>query len=141
MQRHLSWAAALRDLKADRAERPVIREERLRCNSGLRGTPALALSAWRGNSGRRYVVGVHSFSTQDVADAIPAVLIAVRRDAAGLASVVDAIADRVIGRFETWAAACQKTGATELHIHRLAGDEADRAAIVADLTAVEEVAA
>jgi len=58
-RRALSWSAALRDLKDDRTRRQDVREERLKTTAGLRGSPALPLSAWRGRSGRRYVVGVH----------------------------------------------------------------------------------
>ena len=54
--RAISWAAALRELKTDRAVRSSVREERLRTNVSLRGALALAISVWRGRSGWRYVV-------------------------------------------------------------------------------------
>lgn len=105
-QRTLSWSSALRDLKADHASRPAIREER------LRSTPHVTLSAWRGRSGRRYVVSVHPVTAEDHG---PAVVIAVARDAAGIASIV------TLGE------------ATELHVHRLAETDEARAAVAADL--------
>lgn len=105
-RRTLSWSSALRDLKADRASRPDVREERLR--SG----PHHNLSAWRGRSGRRYVVGVHPVTDTDHGEAV---VIAVARDAAGIARIV------TLGE------------ATELHVHRLAETDEDRAAVAGDL--------
>src|SRR3954470_9418589 len=87
-KRALSWSAALRDLKDDRSRRQDVREERLRTAAGLRGTPALALSAWRGRSGKRYVVGVHDLSEPEFDEMGEAVVMAVRRDASGLAELV-----------------------------------------------------
>ena len=87
-RRALSWSAALRDLKDDRLRRQDVREERLRTAQGLRGSPALALSAWRGRSGRRYVVGVHPAVEFDPEDMSESVTIAVRRDASGIAQMV-----------------------------------------------------
>lgn len=113
-----------------------MREERLRTTAGLRGTPALALSAWRGRSGRRYVVGVHPLAEPDLDEMGEAVLIAVRRDAAGVAEPVDVAAAGTSPRehFDgTWFARVRGRGATEMHVHRLAEDESERRAIVADL--------
>jgi hypothetical protein len=106
--RTLSWSAALRDLRADRTTPQPVREVPLRYT----GSP-LPLSAWRGLSGRRYVVSVHS---ADATDLPAGVELPVARDAAGLAVL---LADRV--------------GITELHVHRLAETPADRAAVIADL--------
>ncbi len=55
--------------------------------AGLRGA-APALSAWRGHSGRRYVVGVHDLAEPDLDEVDEAVVIAVRRDDAGIAQAV-----------------------------------------------------
>ena len=128
----LSWAQALRDLQSDRQSHPPIREERLRSTAGLRGTPAVALSAWRGRSGRRYVVGVHDMTADVIADLGPAVAAAVTRNATGQASIVNvtALADAA------WVAAARAAGATELHVHRLAETDAECAAVVRDLTEV-----
>lgn len=120
-RRSVSWTAALRDLKADRATRPDVREERLR--SG----PHANLSAWRGRSGRRYVVGVHPLVRFYLDDA--AVVVAVRRDDRGIASVVS------VETFEADGAGsyAPPAGATELHVHRLAKTAAARAAVAGDL--------
>lgn len=107
--RSLSWSSALRDLKSDRTKLPPVREVPLRYT----GSP-LALTAWRGLSGRRYVCIILPADTDDVP---PGVVLYVARDASGVAMLV---------RPET---------ATELHIHRLAETDAERAAITADLTA------
>jgi hypothetical protein len=138
--RTLDWASALRDLKADRASRPVIREERLKTTAGLRGSPALPLSAWRGRSGRRYVVGVHSARGFDVEEMAEAVIVAVRRDAQGYAERINIAAFPVEARnskSREWLDAVRSDGCTELHVHRLASDTTERAFIVSDLTEVE----
>lgn len=85
--RSISWAAALRELKADRAIRHPVREERLRTSTGLRGAPVLAMSAWRGHSGRRYVVVVQPLDTPDLVAESAAVVLVVSRDERGKASM------------------------------------------------------
>ena len=103
----------------------------------------------RGRSGRRYVVGVHGLGEpaddaarpEQGADLVSfgeAVLIAVRRDRAGVAEVIDVTAagedprERLRG---SWMRRVSERGATEMHVHRLAACEAERHAIVADLAA------
>lgn len=137
-KRALSWSAALRDLKDDRARRQHVREERLRTTAGLRGTPALTLSAWRGRSGRRYVVGIHELAERELDDMGEAVVMAVRRDATGVGELVAVTAAGRSPRerpHQGWIARARRGGATEMHVHRLAEDEAERSAIVADLDA------
>ena len=132
--RTISWAAALRDLKADRAVRSPVREERLRTNVGLRGAPALALSVWRGHSSRRYVVVVQPLDTPDLTAEHAAVVLAVARDEQGQASIVAARAcEAGDSGFLGWLAACAKLGARELHAYRLADTAPERSAIAADL--------
>jgi hypothetical protein len=136
-KRALSWSAALRDLKDDRTRRQDVREERLRTAAGLRGSPALALSAWRGRSGRRYVVGVHALNEPALDEVGAAVVLAVRRDTTGIAELVSVATSgesprEHLGR--TWLARMRGHGATEMHVHRLAEDEAERAAIADDLS-------
>ncbi|GJE60146.1 hypothetical protein MPOCJGCO_2256 [Methylobacterium trifolii] len=113
-----------------------MREERLRTTAGLRGAPALALSAWRGRSGKRYVVGVHTLSEPDLDEMGEAVVIAVRRDASGIAELVSVATSGQSPRehlHRTWLAGARRRGATEMHVHRLAEGEAERSAIVDDL--------
>lgn len=115
-----------------------MREERLRTTAGLRGSPALALSAWRGRSGKRYVVGVHAIEEQpDLSEIGEAVVMAVRRDTAGIAQLVSVASSGESPREHlqrTWLARVRTSGATEMHVHRLAENEAARAAIVEDLS-------
>ncbi|KST60261.1 hypothetical protein AO398_14920 [Methylobacterium sp. GXS13] len=135
-RRALSWSAALRDLKDDRTRRQDVREERLKTTAGLRGTPALPLSAWRGRSGRRYVVGVHPAGAFDLEEMAEAVVIAVRRDDTGIAEMVSVATSNESPRDHlrrTWLDRVRTRGATELHVHRLADDAAERVAIVNDL--------
>lgn len=140
-RRQIPWNTALRDLKLDRATRAEVREERLRSTGTLYGSPSLALSAWRGRSKRKYVVGVHSLTTAAVEAAHDSVLIAVRRDAAGLAHLVDVATSRAVDDPAAWVAAAELDGANELHIHRVTKLEPGRLAIVSDLRAPAEVAA
>ena len=112
------------------------REEMLRTGRGYRGYPALPVSAWRGWSGRRYVVGIHQAQGFDVDEAIEAVVIAVRRDGTGfddgIAKLVrvECCADLAAAR--AFVDGQPKT-VTEFHVHRIAADAAERAAILADL--------
>ena len=113
-----------------------MREERLRTAQGLRGAPALALSAWRGRSGRRYVVGVHPAGEFDPEDMNEAVTIAVRRDATGIAQMVSVASASESPRDHlrrVWLDRARQRGATELHVHRLAASERERGIIVDDL--------
>lgn len=113
-----------------------MREERLKTTAGLRGSPALALSAWRGRSGRRYVVGVHELNEPELMEMGEAVVIAVRRDGAGIAQPVSVTASGMSPREHLrrgWLARMRADGATEMHVHRLAESEDERSAIVADL--------
>lgn len=134
-RRALSWSAALRDLKDDRTRRQDVREERLKTTAGLRGSPALPLSAWRGRSGRRYVVGVHPAGGFDLDEMAQAVVIAVRRDNAGIAEMVSVASSSESPRDHlrrTWLDRVRRR-ATEMHVHRLAENDVERVAIVEDL--------
>ncbi|QRE75802.1 hypothetical protein [Methylobacterium aquaticum] len=137
-KRALSWSVAMRDIQNDRARRMDVREERLRTASSLRGTPALPLSAWRGQSGRRYVVGIHALD-DDPAEVGEAVVIAVRRGGDGTAELVAVAAAGESPRERLargWLTRARARGATEMHVHRLAEDAAARRAVVADLGGV-----
>ncbi|WP_051439761.1 hypothetical protein [Methylobacterium sp. 10] len=113
-----------------------MREVRLRTAASLRGTPALALSAWRGRSGRRYVVGIHELAELELDDMGEAVVMAVRRDSTGIGELIAVAAAGSSPRerlTRNWIARARHGGATEMHVHRLAEDEAERCEIVADL--------
>ncbi|GJE08529.1 hypothetical protein AOPFMNJM_3869 [Methylobacterium jeotgali] len=116
-----------------------VREERLRGAGTLRSVPLLSLSAWRGRSGRRYVVGIHPMEAGDLDEVGPAVVIAVRRDGEGIAEAV-AVAS-VTEPDAAWIAAARRRGATELHVHRLAETPAERRAVAADLTVADPLRA
>ena len=115
--------------------RAGVREERLRSTTGVR--QATPMSSWRGASGRRYVVGVQAGITPDVVDMDGAVLIAVRRAGDGTASVVDVSAPEpgVTRRSRLrWLSLMRTRGATEMHVHLLAEDAAERDAVRRDLS-------
>ena len=124
----------MRDLRNDRMRRAGVREERLRATAGLRSTSTL--SSWRGHSGRRYIVAVHPLDLGELLDVTDAVLLAVRRDEAGTAQVVDIAMAGSQPSEETrtrWMGKVQSLGASELHVHRLADSDARRRAILEDL--------
>jgi hypothetical protein len=77
--------------------------------------------AWRGRSGRRYVVSVYRPEALQAQDG--AVLIAVRREAGGRRRIVAVGIDGVQ----------PSSGADEIHVHLLAGTDIARAAVAADL--------
>lgn len=106
-RRTIDLSRALRDLSAERIQRPAVREE------PLRGTAAASLTAWRGRSGRRYVCSIRDPQSWDGDPS--AVVVPVRRDARGVAAI------------------CALDAAAELHVHRLAETETERAAARADL--------
>lgn len=136
--RSYSRSNFLAALRADRATPSEIREERLR--TGLPHRSGIALSAWRGRSARRYVVGIHDLTGFDASDVADAVILAVARDAAGLARIVRATADIDPTSVAIWLDSVRRAGATEIHAHRLATTTAERTAVVVDLTAGRHVA-
>lgn len=125
-RRGLSWTNELSRMKADRTSRPTIREERLRVVPGA----AFGLSAWRGQSGKRYVVQVLTLDEADVLDWPGSVIIGVRRGADGRAVIIGC------GHAGTLAEAveiCRRDRGTEIHLYRLADTAAERDAAVEDL--------
>lgn len=115
-------------MKADRLPRAAVHEVVLRgtasCRNGMR------VSAWRGVSGRRYVVAVHPIGEVRGIEAPGSVILAVRRGADGLAHLVGlghrgSVADAIVfARLDR---------ANEIHLHHLAESDEEREAIVEDL--------
>lgn len=127
---------ALQIAPADRAAAERLpREERLRSIAGLRGCPTMPMSAWRGHSGRRYVARVLPIRKIDADELCDAVVIQVCRHASGLAEICGV---SIIGTVASARAliAGLPADVTELHAHRLAESDAERAAILADLGTV-----
>jgi hypothetical protein len=130
-------------LRHEPAARSAVREERLRATAALREGSA-RLSAWRGRSGRRYVVSIHPLGDAALQDATGAVVLAVAREPEGPARLVRAAsveADATSAFRRSFIAEARARGATELHVHRLVDDPAERRAVVADLTDIEAAAA
>lgn len=124
-----SWSDAVARVKADRLTRPAIREDALPGTSIA--SKGLRVSAWRGQSGRRYVVIVHPIEQAlDFAGESGPVIIGVRREAGGIARIVG-VGHR--GSVSEGAALAKADGATEIHLHNLADSDAEREAIVEDL--------
>ena len=96
---------------------------------------ALPLRAWRGRSGRRYVVSVYPLDEVDDGYA-GALLLAVARDAEGRRQLVAAResgAAAVSGYNGQWLSAARERGANELHIHLLAASHSARRSTLDDL--------
>ena len=124
--RRVAWGAAFSQARGNRMTRRPIREERLRGKD----SPAIAISAWRGQSGRRYIVAVYTLAQAAEVDAPSAVILGVRRGSDGLARIVGSGWRGTMSEAIELAAA---DGATEMHAHRLADTDAERDAIVEDL--------
>ncbi len=135
-RRTISWSAALAELRADRARPLDVREERLRSSIGIRGQDAGRLSAWRGASGKRYVVRLVELDANTLTEQFECVALAVARDANGEASIRRATSDIAPADVSAWITAARADGATELHIHSLAADEERRADVVSDLVVI-----
>lgn len=125
-RRRLAWSNELARVGRDRRDRPEIREERLRATR----SSTVALSAWRGQSGRRYTVAVFTLDQAVGADAPGAVFVAVRRGDDGLARIVGAGHRGAMWEALDWA---RDDRATELHLYQLAESDEERDAIVEDL--------
>jgi len=124
--RRVAWGAAMDQARGNRMTRRPIREERLR----ITDSPALTLSSWRGQSGRRYVVAVYTLAQAADVDAPGGIILGVRRGPDGNARIVGAGWRGTMTEAIELAAA---DGATEMHAHRLADTDAEREAIVEDL--------
>lgn len=122
-QRPLDWSRALRDIDAERAARPDVREE---------ATRLAGVTAWRGCSGRRYVASVRPLDA--AIGTAPAVLLAVHRGEANRATLVAVAAVRSEAALAGFLDLARATGATEVHSHTLSVAPAARAEAVRDLS-------
>lgn len=130
MRRQLAWLQVRSDLQADRITPPEIREERLR-GWNLDRAGSVRLSAWRGRSGRRYIVQVHELDIHWPVRAGAGLAFAVARDDDGHARIVDVAPDSA---GPAWRGRAWDAGARELHVHTLVDDAAGRAVVAMDLT-------
>ena len=134
-RRSLAWTTALHDIRKELPTGSAVREERLRAAAGLQ-RDEVRLAAGRGRSGRRYIVSIQPLSEAVLAEAAGAVALAVSRDREGGAHLVGATSvEQDVGRasLRRWLGEVGALGATELHVHRLVDDAAERRAVVADL--------
>ncbi len=95
----------------------------------------MPMSAWRGHSGRRYVVRVLPVRKIDADELRDAVVIQVCRHGSGLAEIRGV---SIVGTIASARAliAGLPADVTELHAHRLAKTDAERGAILADFGTV-----
>ena len=133
-KRIVSWSMAMRDLRNERTRRAGVREERLRATAGLRSSPGLEFLArpvrpalYRGRPSPRRLRG-HGCHR--------------RGDPGGQAGAERHLARRRHGHRRSaasgeararWLARVRAAGATEMHVHRLADDDQERRAVIADL--------
>lgn len=98
-------------------------------------------AAWKGLSAHRHVFSVDHLNAETLAHTEPCVALAVARDAAGAARILDIRADIHPDEVEGWVERMADGGATELHRCHLgkAGPltARERLAIALDLTAEE----
>jgi hypothetical protein len=127
-RRKLAWAAALRDIKDDRAVRSPVRFEPIRKVSTTN-----ALGAWRGNSGQRYVVQCIPLEIAIAADLRDCVAIACSLDDNHIPHIVDVAC--VPRLFATgWIIEALAAGAVELHLYSLQDLGGCGPEVVSDLT-------
>ena len=119
-RRSLNWAAALRDLKDDRAKRADVR-----CEPVKRYSKGADLCAWRGRSGRRYIFSIYPIADIDASDLVNMVVVGVDADG----EIVDARAACSLAGID----AMQVSGATHIHLHSLCDNVRERADVARDL--------
>lgn len=99
------------------------------------------LSAWRGISRHRHTFQVERLTAETLIHSEPCVALAIARDAAGAARILDIRADIHPDEIEGWVERTADSGATELHRCTLgkAGTltARERLAVALDLTAEE----
>ena len=98
-------------------------------------------SAWRGLTGARYIFRVDRLEAASLAFGEPCVALAVARDAAGAARILDIRTDIHPAEIEGWIDRMADSGATELHRCTLGKTgpltARERLAVALDLTAEE----
>ena len=98
-------------------------------------------AAWRGLSAHRHIFRVDRLEAETLAHAEPCVALAIARDAAGAARILDICADIHPSEVEGWVERMTDSGATELHRCTLGKTgpltARERLAVALDLTADE----
>lgn len=107
----LNWSSALRNLHGDRIARPAIREDRLSVSG---------ITAWRGQTSRRYIFSVDKLATFDADEAIGTLALFITRNADGVASISFGISDPDRVHAADAMDLARERGCTEVHINRLA---------------------
>lgn len=110
------------------------REERMLSAAGLRGSPAIPMTAWRGISGRRYVARIHRPHELEPSEATRIVLLGVARDEGGNAHRRGVAHGLDLASAEAWLLRMRHSGCNEIHVHRTTADAAECRAIARDLT-------
>ncbi len=133
-----NWHAAVRAMKQDRQARPEIRFEPSFSQTARRLTAVsgIGTGAWRGRSERKYAVSAYTLANIDRIEDCTAVFIATTRDAAGEYLITSARSYTAgSGLLARWLEEVVRRGATEVHVHRIAPDEAARLAMMEDIGA------
>lgn len=99
----------------------------------LRSAGDSRFTAWRGRSGRRYVVSSYPADGQDALAFSDAVLIAVDRDRQ-IVALADSGPWGLEAAMESWRRDAVAAGACEIHVHLIAPDREARQRVIADLT-------
>lgn len=109
------------------------REELMLSEAGRRSTPAIPMTAWRGESGRRYVARIHEPHELEADEATRIVVIGITRDEGGNAHRRGVASGLDRAGAESWLLRMRHSGCTEIHVHRTTADAAECRAIARDL--------
>jgi hypothetical protein len=93
------------------------------------------LQSWRGGSGRRYICSVYAIGEPPSFDCARAIVAAVRKGARGSAIVFvfEPGAEAESDGFGAWTEKARQYGASEWHVHLLAGSKEEREFALRDL--------
>ena len=127
---HVSLIRA--DMRRERAETPKLRVQYL-LNPSLSALTGTRIAPGRG--AKRYVGNIQPLILGgSVTDLATDVLVAVRRDAGGAGHIIAAtVRPLTLGTAQGFLAAAQRSGATELHVHRFCKTADEARAAAADL--------
>lgn len=109
-------------------------EELLLSSAGMRGSPAIPMTAWRGISGRRYVARIYRPHELSADEATRIVVIGIARDEGGNAHRRGVAAGLDRASAESWLLRMRHSGCNEIHVHRTTADVAECRAIARDLS-------
>jgi len=110
------------------------REDQLLSAAGLRGSPAIPMTAWLGASRRRYVARIYLPHELEPSEATRIVVLGVARDEGGNAHRRGVAHGLDLASAKAWLLRMRHSGCNEVHVHRTTADADECRAIARDLT-------